>query len=78
MIDCCNLPKTRGPNTVGEMVCPVHCSKCGHDRKEENHIDICVACVVEGGPCGLEVGGNEKDAVRHNVFEEASKKLMEE
>jgi hypothetical protein len=47
---CCDLPKTRGPNTNGQMVCPVHCSKCGHDRTREDYLDFCSAC-RPGDPC---------------------------
>lgn len=47
----CGLVKTRGPNTAGEMVCPIHCSKCGHDRKFEDHLDYCSECGT-GDPCG--------------------------
>lgn len=46
----CGLAKTRGPNTSGEMVCPVHCSKCGHDRKFEDYLDFCSEC-KQTEPC---------------------------
>ncbi len=48
---CCNLNKTRGPNTDGKMVCPVHCSKCGHERIYEDYCDFCSRCLVDD-PCG--------------------------
>lgn len=48
-MDCCDLPKTR-VNKDLEMVCPVHCSKCGHDRKYEDHLDFCSLCYPDG-PC---------------------------
>jgi hypothetical protein len=48
--NCCDRPKTRGPNTHGQMVCPVHCSKCGHDRKHEDYLDYCTEC-RPGDPC---------------------------
>lgn len=48
---CCDAPKTRGPNTSGEMTCPIHCSKCGHDRKYEDYLDFCFMC-KKGDPCG--------------------------
>jgi hypothetical protein len=47
---CCNLNKTRGPNTDGKMVCPIHCSKCGHNRKYEGSYDFCSLCRI-GDPC---------------------------
>jgi hypothetical protein len=47
---CCNLNKTRGPNTDGKMVCPVHCSKCGHKRKYEGSYNFCSLCRA-GDPC---------------------------
>ncbi len=47
---CCDADKTRGPNTSGEMVCPIHCSKCGHERRYEDYLDFCELC-DEGDPC---------------------------
>ncbi len=47
---CCNTEKTRGPNDEGKMVCPIHCSKCGHDRKFETYLGFCSTCGV-GDPC---------------------------
>ncbi len=34
----------------GKMVCPIHCSKCGHNRKFEDYLDFCRVCHV-GDPC---------------------------
>lgn len=53
---CCDRPKTRGPNISGQMVCPVHCSQCGHDRnKYEDYLGFCSACYPSNeeptGPC---------------------------
>ncbi len=47
---CCDVEKTRGPNVSGEMVCPIHCSKCGHERKFEDYFDFCSECQF-GDPC---------------------------
>ena len=49
LMDCCDRPRTRR-NTNGQMVCPVHCSKCGHDRKHEDYLDYCTKC-RPGDPC---------------------------
>lgn len=48
--DICKRAKTRGPNTEGKMVCPVHCSRCGHDRNKEDYLDFCNEC-TPGEPC---------------------------
>lgn len=47
---CCDRKRIRGPNNAGEMVCPVHCSKCGHERKYETYLGFCNACHA-GGAC---------------------------
>ncbi len=47
---CCNAEKTRGPNNKGKMVCPIHCSKCEHDRKFETYLGFCSTCGV-GDSC---------------------------
>ncbi len=49
--ECCETEKTRGPNTDGKMVCPIHCSKCGHSRIYEDYCDFCSKCLVDD-PCG--------------------------
>ncbi len=52
-MDCCGAEKTRGPNVYGFLTCPIHCSKCGHDRKYEDHLDFCWECKITG-PCGYD------------------------
>ncbi len=47
---CCDREKTRGPNVSGKMVCPIHCSKCSHERKFEDYFDFCSECQF-GDPC---------------------------
>lgn len=48
--NCCDTEKTRGPNTEGKLVCPIHCSKCGHARQYEDYYDFCSECRA-GDPC---------------------------
>lgn len=59
--ECCDRPKTRGPNVYDEMVCPVHCSKCGHDRKYEDYLDFCLLC-EHGGPCASTNASSRKSS----------------
>ncbi len=47
---CCDREKTRGPNVLGDMVCPSHCSRCGHERRAEDYLGFCSEC-QEGEPC---------------------------
>lgn len=40
----CGRRKVNRHSTTGQLVCPVHCSKCGHDRRYEDHLDFCSQC----------------------------------
>ena len=52
---CCNGSKVRGPNNEGQMVCPFHCSKCGHGREFEDYLGFCAKC-KPGEPCANGLG----------------------
>jgi hypothetical protein len=56
----CNEPMTRTGSLSGQMVCEVHCSKCGHDRVFEDYLDFCSICDRDGGPCAHRPPGTEK------------------
>jgi len=57
----CGETTTRTGSTTGRLVCEVHCSKCGHDRKFEDHLDFCSICERDNGPCSMDIIDEMRD-----------------